>query len=331
MMERLVAPNRFFPQLLGVVRARRHQLSLILGLALTLLLVTAFAAPQGPQASSSAAASPPQQKAPSAPGTGSSEYVGASVCQGCHDELYKGFEASPHWITTQETKMTHGAHGCESCHGPGAAHVEGGGDKTKIFTFIGAKSDDVTKRCLTCHEGKTEQREFMRSPHNENGISCTSCHSIHHSKREYLLTGKQPMLCYSCHAEQRADFQKPFRHRVNEGLIKCTDCHNVHGTLRDRQVRSAPNQDLICVKCHADKRGPFVFEHEPVRVEGCMACHTPHSSVYPRMLLTARVDALCLQCHVQIPQGPHTNPRVQTCIMCHAAIHGSNVSTTLRR
>ncbi|MFI5088854.1 MAG: DmsE family decaheme c-type cytochrome [Terriglobales bacterium] len=265
---------------------------------------------------------------PSSQATDSGQYVGATVCQGCHDELYKGFERSPHWMTTQETNVTHGAHGCESCHGPGAAHVEGGGDKSKIFTFKEAKSEEVTKRCLSCHEAKPEQRQFMQSTHNQNGVSCTSCHSIHHTKAEYLLISKQPGLCYSCHAEQKADFQKPFRHRVDEGLIKCTDCHNAHGTLRDRQVRSAPNQDLICVKCHSDKRGPFVFEHEPVRVEGCPTCHTPHASAYPRLLLTARVNALCLQCHEQIPTGVHgpQNTYRSTCIICHNSIHGSNVS-----
>ncbi len=279
-------------------------------------------------ASSAPNSQQPAATTPSSQATDSGQYVGGTTCQGCHDELYKGFEASAHWMTTQETKMTHGAHGCESCHGPGSAHVEGGGDKTKIFTFKGAKNEDITKRCLTCHEAKVEQREFMRSTHNENGVSCTSCHSIHHTKAEYLLVSKQPTLCYSCHTEQRADFQKTFRHRVNEGLIKCTDCHNAHGTLRDRQVRSAPNQDLICTKCHADKRGPFVFEHEPVRVEGCTVCHTPHASVYPRMLLTARINTLCLQCHVQIPTGVHgaQNQYRQACIVCHNSIHGSNVN-----
>jgi len=279
-----------------------------------------------------AKAASPQEKAkaatPSSQATDSGQYVGATVCQGCHDELYKGFEASPHWMTTQETSVTHGAHGCESCHGPGAAHVEGGGDKSKIFTFVGAKSEEITKRCLSCHEAKPEQRQFMQSTHNQNGVSCTSCHSVHHTKAEYLLVSKQPGLCYSCHAEQKADFQKPFRHRVDEGLIKCTDCHNAHGTLRDRQVRSAPNQDLICVKCHSDKRGPFVFEHEPVRVEGCPTCHTPHASAYPRLLLTARINTLCLQCHAQIPVGVHgpQNAYRSTCIICHNSIHGSNVS-----
>ena len=287
---------------------------------LVLIFAAALAGAQSKPAS--------QATAPSSQEAGADQYAGASTCQGCHDEVYKVFETSPHWVTTQETKTTHGAHGCESCHGPGKAHVEGGGDKSKIFVFLTAKSDEITKRCMACHEAKPEQRDFMRSTHNENGVSCTSCHSIHHSKGEYLLTSKQPMLCYSCHAEQRADFQKTFRHRVNEGLIKCTDCHNAHGTLRDRQVRSAPNQDLICLKCHADKRGPFVFEHEPVRVEGCMVCHTPHSSVYPRMLLTARINSLCTQCHEQLPVGVHgaQNQYRQACIVCHMSIHGSNVS-----
>ncbi len=274
---------------------------------------------------------PEQKNLAPAPPAGSPQYVGSETCKGCHEDVYKGVERTPH-VRTFAAGRTPEHQGCEGCHGPGAAHVEGGGDKSKIFGFAAAKSETITRRCLACHEGRVAQREFERSPHNENGASCTSCHSIHHTRSEYLLVSAQPTLCYSCHAEQRADFMKPFRHRVDEGLIKCTDCHNAHGTLRDRQLRAMPNQDLVCAKCHSDKRGPFAFEHEPVRVEGCMACHTPHSSVYPRMLLTARVNTLCLQCHVQIPTGPHSqNLARQACTICHISIHGSNISSTLRK
>ena len=141
---------------------------------------------------------------------------------------------------------------------------------------------------------------------------------------------QQTPLCFSCHAEQRADFQKPFHHRVDEGLIQCGDCHNPHGTLIARQLRSTPDQDAVCFKCHGDKRGPFVFEHEPVKVEGCTACHFPHGSTNPRMLNTARTNSLCLQCHAATAAIGHTqNTRLQQCIACHSNIHGSNLSQRL--
>jgi DmsE family decaheme c-type cytochrome len=268
------------------------------------------------------------QSPPPATGNAGAQYVGSETCQACHDEIYKKFNASPHWLTTKETKMTHGAHGCESCHGPGSAHVEGGGDKTKIFNFKTAKPEDISSKCLTCHEASTEQRQFLHSAHNINGVSCINCHSIHQAKREYLLTSKQTPLCFSCHAEQRADFQKPFRHRVLEGLIQCSDCHNPHGTVTGRQIRTTPGQEieLICFKCHMDKRGPFVFEHNAVRTEGCLVCHSPHGSTNARMLVTARINSLCLQCH-PAPSGPHNQSgKAQSCILCHSQIHGSNLS-----
>ncbi len=257
----------------------------------------------------------------------SSEYVGTDVCKGCHEDHYKGIEASPHYRTNLGKVRGEEVHGCESCHGPGAAHVAGGGDKTKIFSFKGVKPEQVTKRCMACHESNPQQRQFMRSTHNLNGVTCTSCHSIHHSKLENLLVQQQTPLCFSCHAEQKADFQKPFHHRVEEGLIKCNDCHNPHGTVRARQLRATPDQDAICFKCHYDKRGPFVFEHEPVKVEGCMSCHFPHGSTNPRMLTSARTNSLCLQCHAATSAIAHTqNTRLQQCIACHSNIHGSNLS-----
>src|SRR5262249_37165654 len=57
------------------------------------------------------------------------KYVGADVCKTCHEEIYKKhFELTPHFQTTLED-----GHGCESCHGPGSEHVEGGGDISKII------------------------------------------------------------------------------------------------------------------------------------------------------------------------------------------------------
>ena len=81
-------------------------------------------------------------------------YVGSDTCKTCHDELYVGFQQSVHFATTMDAKLA--AHqgvqwqGCEACHGPGKAHVDGGGDKSKIFTFKDATPQQTSARCLRC-------------------------------------------------------------------------------------------------------------------------------------------------------------------------------------
>jgi DmsE family decaheme c-type cytochrome len=264
---------------------------------------------------------------------GAAQYVGVDTCKTCHEDLYKkNFEATPHFKTTLQD-----GHGCESCHGPGSEHVEGGGDVTKIISFKNLSTQEASARCLSCHGEKHQQRHFSSSSHASSAVGCLDCHSPHHAKEpEHLLVQSQPALCYGCHTAAKADFGKPYHHRVNEGLVQCSDCHNTHGTTTLRQVRTLPNGDQVCFKCHADKQGPFVYEHVPVKTEGCSSCHTPHGSTNPRFLRVSQVNLLCLQCHsfpAQGPQGPAHNQstKYQACTMCHAAIHGSNASNVFFR
>lgn len=273
------------------------------------------------------------EKNPVPPQTTAAQYVGVDTCKTCHEELYKkSFEYTPHFKTTLEN-----GHGCESCHGPGSEHVAGGGDITKIVSFKNLSKQDVNTRCLSCHGEKHEQRHFSASSHASNDVGCLDCHSPHHAKEaEHLLSGAQPELCYGCHTSAKADFARPYHHRVDEGLVHCSDCHNVHGTTTLRQVRALPSGDAVCVKCHADKQGPFVYEHVPVKTEGCGSCHTPHGSNNPRYLRVSQVNLLCLQCHtfpVLSPGGPTHNQaaKYQACTMCHTAIHGSNASNVFFR
>jgi len=262
-----------------------------------------------------------------------SQYVGAETCKGCHEDIYKNFETTPHWKTTLSKKGLEWQ-GCEACHGPGADHVAGGGDKSKIFTFKNVTAEQASKRCLACHEYGEEHANFARSQHNVNDVSCIACHSPHHAKEEQkLLKAKQPQLCYECHTEIKQDFSRPFRHRVEQGLVQCTDCHNQHGGFLTRQLRATAAQDQVCFKCHTDKAGPFTFEHEPVKTEGCVACHTPHGSTNPRLLKRSQINILCLECHTLTQDNPglpglpsfhNQSQKYQACTMCHVAIHGSN-------
>jgi DmsE family decaheme c-type cytochrome len=275
--------------------------------------------------------------------TDPSLYVGSETCKTCHEdmpskEFYKKYEDSPHFVTTVDTKKGPEWQGCEACHGPGKAHVDGGGDKTKIFTFKEASAEETSARCLGCHQYGEEHANFGRSAHLQNGVSCIDCHDPHHAKDgPFLMKEKQPGLCYGCHLEAKQQFTRTFRHRVNEGLVKCTDCHNPHGGFLSRQLRATSGQDQVCFKCHADLQGPFVYEHEVVKVEGCVACHTPHGSSNPRLLKRAQVNLLCLECHAfSAGSGPAATPtfhnqaqKYQACTLCHVAIHGSNSNTFL--
>ncbi|MGA2806962.1 MAG: DmsE family decaheme c-type cytochrome [Terracidiphilus sp.] len=261
------------------------------------------------------------------------DYVGAETCATCHEEVAKGFASNPH------TKMAlmHGKSGitCENCHGAGKAHVDGGGDVTKIFNPAKATSKEVDATCLTCHAAA--HPNFERSPHAKANVGCTSCHSIHQSgERAQLLKASQPTLCFQCHADQKAQFNMPFHHKVNEGAVSCSDCHDPHGTFGNSNLRSTADQNAICTKCHTETRGPFVYEHAPVKAEGCMACHTPHGSQNARLLNLPSINTLCNQCHSHVAnstvhgQGAGSD-ELAPCTSCHTYIHGSNINAAFLR
>src|ERR1044071_8435969 len=296
----------------------------------------------------------------------SDDYVGSDTCMACHETEFKSFSETAHsrlakagWKGNQQ--------GCESCHGPGKAHVEGEGDKTKIRTFEKETAKQISETCLTCHAGREEHNNFRRGEHWRNDIGCTDCHSPHASSHpppepkadgssslqpvgpfaahandfaaRHMLKKPEALLCMRCHNETKAQFNRPFHHKVLEGAMSCSDCHNPHGGFELKQARLTTGADAACFKCHADKQGPFLFEHAPLKVEGCAACHDPHGSANPKLLKRSSVAQLCIECHSNIgtvpgeePSGaaqvPHdlSNQRYRNCTICHVRIHGSNTS-----
>ncbi len=318
-------------------------------LGASILCATALAAPPPKD---KPAAAPAQAAAPAA------GFVGADTCAGCHEQVVKAFASNPH------AKMVemHGSNGvtCENCHGAGGDHVAGGGDKTKIFNPAKASPHDVDTKCLSCHAGA--HPNFDRSPHAKANVSCVSCHSIHGGDvqlpgqpaakavlqpveattavsagyREKLLKAPEPTLCFQCHGDVKPQFNMPFHHRVNEGLMRCSDCHDVHGTFQNSNVKNTADQNAICTKCHMDNRGPFVFEHMPVKAEGCMGCHTPHGSQNERLLNMPNVNVLCVQCHSLVGQDTahgisNASADSVPCTSCHTYIHGSNINAAFLR
>jgi DmsE family decaheme c-type cytochrome len=275
------------------------------------------------------------------------EFAGNVVCKICHPDVWSKFYKNPHFKSVAIGKEDPANTGCEGCHGPAGAHVRAHGGKSTIRAFELLTPKQTIDTCLRCHANSLERANIRTSVHTKNDVACTTCHSIHKSTTpQFLLAKSQPELCYGCHTNLRAEFSMPFKHRVNEGFMKCSDCHNPHGTFaptwrmadRPSLVRQADSNEEACLKCHTDKRGPFAFEHPPVRVEGCEMCHYPHGSTNARLLRRPVVFTMCLECHngtgtggrqgLGVPQLSQAHnmadPRYQNCTNCHVRIHGSN-------
>jgi len=252
--------------------------------------------------------------------------VGSETCQACHPEIYDAFKKdSPHWQNMLDPRVPPDKKGCESCHGPGGEHAEAQGMGAFIFSFKDMDAKARASACLRCHQKQQEFFEFWRGVHRLSAVGCNDCHQIHGTQiTRTLLKVNEPNLCFSCHPEVKSKFYLSTRHKVLEGAVQCTDCHTPHNTWNRASLKKWNKfNDDVCFKCHPEKRGPWVFEHEAVRVEGCSICHLPHGS--PNRFLLIRKDSrtVCIECHGQ----RHFNKPKLSCINCHTQIHGSNFSS----
>jgi DmsE family decaheme c-type cytochrome len=144
----------------------------------------------------------------------------------------------------------------------------------------------------------------------------------------------QVEVCGRCHQQQSMDMWKPSRHPLREGKMACTSCHSPHGSTAQASLLQ-PTVNDTCTGCHAQYRGPFLWEHQPV-TEDCTNCHEPHGTVQPA-LLKMRPPFLCQQCHEaaghpSMPETPQGLPGAMpspfllagSCTNCHSQVHGSN-------
>jgi DmsE family decaheme c-type cytochrome len=293
-------------------------------------------------------APPPEAAAAPAAAPEKAEYVGSDTCQACHEDIFNAFVKSPHHTVEINEKRGFKGKGCESCHGMGSLHA-GSGDASLIRNPAKLVAAQTDKLCLTCHLNQPTHAGRLKSSHANNSVSCVSCHKIHANGPLGLVVRKPAEIndqCASCHLNVWAQFQKPLHHRVPENAMTCVDCHNPHGSIRPAMQQAVEANEPGCFKCHGDKRGPFTFEHAPVRYEGCGICHEPHGSVNPRMLNRGEVRFTCLECHSNLPAMQPTNStggvippafhnldssRFRNCTVCHAKVHGSYVDRNLLR
>lgn len=283
--------------------------------------------------------------------------VGSSKCAECHPDIAAFYQADRHNKPFFAGRVEAG---CESCHGPGSKHIESASradilnrDELRRFS-----PQQASERCLSCHRSNVRRIEgWFLSQHARSEVSCWDCHGevLHHlakdgkrlPARSFLPNAKEQITnlfavnrneyCYRCHERQRMEFALPFRHPLERGKMACIDCHNPHGEAWRQQpaTHSVQNEsDALCFRCHAEQRGPFVWQHQAME-EGCTGCHRPHGSPN-RRLLRVSGNTLCLQCHFErqfptLGRSGHQSRlgRFARCVDCHIRPHGSNVSEDL--
>ncbi len=285
-------------------------------------------------AAASAASPSPQTVKPPASATLPAGYVGDDTCIACHDNKDKQLATTLHGKTQNaRTPSASPNQSCETCHGPGKEHAESG-DKTKIRAFASMKPRDVSEVCVSCHNRSTHA-QWKGSMHDSRNLSCITCHSVHDPKTQkaQLKAASVTETCVTCHKTEVAKLQRFGHMPVREGKLECTSCHNPHGSTSVRMLKVGNWVNETCVSCHAEKRGPFLWDHAPVR-EACNTCHDPHGSNNERMLV-AKVPMLCQRCHIgtrhpsTIYDGAQLAARSNRligrgCVNCHQQIHGSN-------
>ncbi len=182
------------------------------------------------------------------------------VCYRCHSQTRQLEElAGPHQL------LGPNAFNCSTCHRPHGRVTQ----------------DTRTDLCLRCHTG-TPTMGWHSSYHWRAGVACADCHDAHpdsqvprevglyhthvYRPNRRPMTVNEPATCYNCHPKIFGMASLPSHHPIREGKMRCSDCHDSHG--QDYGSLKAPTLNQLCYECHAEKEGPFVWEHAPV-TESC--------------------------------------------------------------
>jgi Flp pilus assembly protein TadD len=243
------------------------------------------------------------------------------MCADCHATgVARGYDLAH---DSYATSMSQAGVTCESCHGPGAAHVawaREGADRSTgpKLTVVFARGQGN----WSDYDPKTGIRHWQGAPRSGQELDiCAPCHS---RRRPLVATprtgapfldGYDPELLSPAlyqadgqFADEVFEWGSFLQSRMHQAGVTCSDCHDVHGLTRHA------DGNALCAQCHA----PKIFDtaahshHHPGSAGAvCTACHMP-SRLY--MGVHVRHDH---GFRVPRPDLDEANGTSDACTSCH--------------
>lgn len=223
------------------------------------------------------------------------------TCWGCHATTERGNKLTLAAGYNVNADSAYNDVQCESCHGPGTAHVQNPSNKAN--TPLARLSMSVTgESCAACHTGSHHgfADEWAQSGHAQVATTSTCGNACHNARGVLVAWGVNT----TNYVERDSTELMP---------TTCAVCHDPHGSPNPAQLRfpvaTADPEVNLCMKCHMRKgepgtggRGGSPHAPQGFVVLGTGGYRPPGVSIDPNISLTTHAsDAnprLCAGCHV---------------------------------
>jgi DmsE family decaheme c-type cytochrome len=217
---------------------------------------------------------------------------GTDQCLSCHDysehSPIRPLLDSPHWQPGNPANPL-ATQGCEACHGPSAAHAQKPTQVEPAVSYGPRWNSGIEKQtaaCQTCH-GETVGKHWEGGKHQQENLTCNSCHTGHAAKDKVLTASGERDICLVCHKPQKSGMHN-LKTAAGDSPA-CSQCHNPHENP-DPKLAMLSNRSAGCVHCHnlvAMSRAPGA---------------NPKAASYHKTM--TQPGRLCTDCHQGIAHAP---------------------------
>ena len=226
--------------------------------------------------------------------------------------------------------------GCEACHGPGAAHVLGGGDITKIVNpndLTGAQANEICGRChinAASSPNKTwswpyhddSNTSWIPLPASTPWVDLSTAYTFSNS---FWGDGVLPASSHSLYEYTQfvISAHGTSKYGINGSSVACFECHDLHDAQQEYQIvtsrqgegsassvtmATSATNDTLCLSCHVGHTFPTLtaamvadFADNRDAIGDAVSAHTNHPFAPERMMGLSN----CVTCHMS-PTGGHT-------------------------